>query len=272
MNTSHHYRGFTLNELLVVIVIISILAAVLFPVFATARERDQQSVCSTNLGQLGVAIAQYVQDHDQTYPCGQDAKAPAGTPGLGWGGQVMPYVKSNGYFTCPSDTTPPYDAYNSNIASYALNCNTVITQTGNTGALQPQKTTSFLSPAVTVELFEVSGFVIHFPLPVPDTESPTGNGANGQTNNSMTSNAGKCWPFYLAYLAGQPISNTAPTGPMNAPARHANGANYLMADGHVKYLMPEAVSVGFPPNTLTWNTEAASVKSLGAFAATFSIN
>ena len=62
-------RGFTLIELLVVIAIIAILAAILFPVFAKAREKARQISCASNLKQLGLGIIQYNQDNDETYPC-----------------------------------------------------------------------------------------------------------------------------------------------------------------------------------------------------------
>jgi prepilin-type N-terminal cleavage/methylation domain-containing protein len=61
-------RGFTLIELLVVIAIIAILAAILFPVFAQAREKARQTSCLSNEKQLGTAISMYVQDYDETYP------------------------------------------------------------------------------------------------------------------------------------------------------------------------------------------------------------
>jgi prepilin-type N-terminal cleavage/methylation domain-containing protein/prepilin-type processing-associated H-X9-DG protein len=68
MGSKTSRRGFTLIELLVVIAIIAILAAILFPVFARAREKARQTSCLSNTKQLGLAILQYVQDYDETYP------------------------------------------------------------------------------------------------------------------------------------------------------------------------------------------------------------
>ena len=99
--------GFTLIELLVVIAIIAILAAILFPVFAKAREKARQITCASNLKQMGLGILQYVQDNDETYPVTNGditnfngcTTTPCGT-GI-WAQQIYPYVKSQQVFECP---------------------------------------------------------------------------------------------------------------------------------------------------------------------------
>ncbi len=101
----HHHSlgGFTLIELLVVIAIISILTAILFPVFATAREKGRQTACASNEKQIGLAMLQYVQDYDECYPCGTELGVAYADHGAGWAPQIMPYVKSNAVFVCPDD-------------------------------------------------------------------------------------------------------------------------------------------------------------------------
>ncbi len=94
-------RGFTLIELLVVIAIIAILAAILFPVFARAREKARQASCASNLKQLGLAAMMYVQDYDERFPrfyhyYGSDARA------YGYYDCLFPYVKNLQIYICPS--------------------------------------------------------------------------------------------------------------------------------------------------------------------------
>ena len=134
-------RAFTLIELLVVIAIIAVLAAIVFPVFAQARERGRQSACLSNLKQLGTAFAIYVQDFDAQYPtCDNDKAKITGKPPepetpdangpeeRDWHIVLQPYIKNHQIFRCPSDTSKkplnianPNYAANEYASSYTVN-------------------------------------------------------------------------------------------------------------------------------------------------------
>src|SRR3712207_6304966 len=125
-------RAFTLIELLVVIAIIAILAAILFPVFAQAREKGRQATCQSNLKQIGTAFSLYLQDYDESFPNtgvqvlwqGRHWRWPL-KPDLGYGRQAGPTdpLKSTGsdahVLICPSDPTAraQWDS-----TSYAYSC------------------------------------------------------------------------------------------------------------------------------------------------------
>jgi prepilin-type N-terminal cleavage/methylation domain-containing protein/prepilin-type processing-associated H-X9-DG protein len=94
-------RAFTLIELLVVIAIIAILAAILFPVFAKAKERGNQSACLSNLRQIGIGIMNYAQDFDGIMPAVQYHNVPRGTL-PGWENDAYRYVKNWNVFHCPA--------------------------------------------------------------------------------------------------------------------------------------------------------------------------
>lgn len=96
-------KGFTLIELLVVIAIIAILAAILFPVFAKAREKARQASCTSNTKQIGLAEQQYAQDYDETYSGAWKDFAYGSR--VGFAQLIYPYVKSSQIFLCPSAGT-----------------------------------------------------------------------------------------------------------------------------------------------------------------------
>ena len=151
-------RGFTLIELLVVIAIIAILAAILFPVFARAREKARQTSCLNNVKQLALAFRMYTSDYDGTMP-GYTIYSP-GSGATGESGQIsirgeytglsytylywmdvlMPYVKNKQVFVCPtmaSDATATWGGYGWNVygAGYCLNHPTRYNNTGADGPI-----------------------------------------------------------------------------------------------------------------------------------------
>ncbi len=151
-------RGFTLIELLVVIAIIAILAAILFPVFAQAREKARQITCLSNEKQMGLAFLQYVQDYDETFPYAQSQVGNDATNVPLWPTFIYPYTKSGqestdasgvsynygqgGIFTCPSYPVPEQGT------SYAVSL--LIDPIGN----YPQNPTYVPPPAATLSQFQ----------------------------------------------------------------------------------------------------------------------
>lgn len=136
------HKAFTLIELLVVIAVIAILAAILFPVFARARENARRTSCIGNMKQIGLAVMQYSQDYDERYPLSvwqvgdisgttnqvqspRIAGTPAGTYGSGeytFMDFLVPYVKNTQIYNCPSYTSPyPTSASWNSASSYGYN-------------------------------------------------------------------------------------------------------------------------------------------------------
>jgi prepilin-type N-terminal cleavage/methylation domain-containing protein/prepilin-type processing-associated H-X9-DG protein len=156
------HRGFTLIELLVVIAIIAILAAILFPVFARAREKARQASCQSNEKQLGLAIIMYVADYDQRYPtnwfrsvCNTTEVKPY------WGDVIMPYVKNSQLFTCPSSNfavrTCPLTGQNGRgmgvlTAGYGSNSQGAIANVGN----GPVAESAIESPSEKIMVLEMN--------------------------------------------------------------------------------------------------------------------
>jgi prepilin-type N-terminal cleavage/methylation domain-containing protein/prepilin-type processing-associated H-X9-DG protein len=116
-------HGFTLIELLVVIAIIAILAAILFPVFAKAREKARQTSCLSNIRQMATACMMYAQDYDEILPRYRQAADVRGAPSctIMWYHQIMPYMENDQIMQCPSGGTR-WPAGWSYAISIALGC------------------------------------------------------------------------------------------------------------------------------------------------------
>ncbi len=238
-------RGFTLIELLVVIAIIAILAAILFPVFATAREKARQTSCASNEKQLGLAIIQYNQDYDECYPA-MDINS------QGWATPVYPYVKATAVYQCPDDPSVPQAGFAA--CSYSMNFNLATPETisGSTATIPSIPGNSGISvgklnaPASTVLLCEMQTYIN---LTLPAATWGADQSSLSTMDRTFWSSGGFGYPggrngkYATGEPTGQPIDLIIPQ------AFHNGGANYLACDGHVKYLLAGKISTGFDAAT-----------------------
>ena len=224
--------AFTLIELLVVIAIIAILAAILFPVFARARENARRSSCQSNLKQIGLGIMQYTQDYDEKLP----SRVNFGTQNQSWRQVIQPYIKSTQLFACPSNTGNNLPTYPANILivnggvprSYSINGDDA-----NTGGL-----------------------------------APTGNNGGSQSLASIGSVAqvilvgetAATWEFPEMNVGAANATDFANN--MFTPG-HLGNTNYLFVDGHVKAIKPLATVT--PVNMWTIEDDGAAPATLQSY-------
>lgn len=219
-------RGFTLIELLVVIAIIAILAAILFPVFAKAREKARQTACLSNMKQIGLGMMMYMDDHDGVYPPHLSAN-PAGSQAVysTWTQMVYSYIKNTQIFICPdrgdirTATNPGATtnaAYNDGLYQTTYGMNYWLSSW-----YYPDATESGIElPAETIWVAE---------------DGRTGSQWNGSPAGYMLT--------YPSWYGMTPPRRTNPTYGVDiqgAPAvltdRHTGGLNLLWCDGHAKWM------------------------------------
>jgi prepilin-type N-terminal cleavage/methylation domain-containing protein len=212
-------RAFTLIELLVVIAIIAILAAILFPVFAQAREKARQSACISNFKQLCAAMMMYVQDYDDTLPrmrflklkpleCDPTAQV------ITWKSALHPYIKSYAFWKCPSNPNnnkSTEDVDKNIVVSYGVNWH-VFHGHNNEDKVLPRTLASFGDPANTMWLLEHTA-------PCPDSSDWPGRGTTAAGTGDLCGKDGMgagMWGFRFQ--------------------RHGPVHNWGFVDGHAKAL------------------------------------
>ena len=248
MKNSRQNSGFTLIELLVVIAIIAILAAILFPVFARARENARRSSCQSNLKQIGLGWLQYSQDYDEKMvPYSSNGT----TSGFShnWGLAIQPYLQSVQVFTCPSNSV--------DVVGYTYNAE--IARSANPGPPRslaalplPSQSVMFAdgrggdpTVAVTNAQYPSSKIDATFMRSLAFFASPP-SGAGRRLSSGSTNGLG-VW------------SDISPVGSVIAD-RHLEGSNYAFADGHVKWYKGDGANnktahcLG-----IDWNGDAAGV-------------
>jgi prepilin-type N-terminal cleavage/methylation domain-containing protein/prepilin-type processing-associated H-X9-DG protein len=252
-------RGFTLIELLVVIAIIAILAAILFPVFARARENSRRASCQSNLKQIALGIKQYMSDYDDVFLMNSWNLSDNSANG-GWASVIQPYVKSTQIYQCPSQpnrdetTDDPNDSTSHwGYSDYFYNSNL-----GNGGTGSNCLNQKFLVKESEVDY---SSNVIML-----------GDGGRGAEHNIANApplasyNAGQDYTSLATYVdyTHRPIDVYVPgwytlrsddMGQWNytdgkymqqVNDTHLGGMNIAFVDGHVKWLKPEKMSFDNP--------------------------
>jgi prepilin-type N-terminal cleavage/methylation domain-containing protein/prepilin-type processing-associated H-X9-DG protein len=219
--------GFTLIELLVVIAIIAILAAILFPVFAQAREKARSTSCLSNQKQLGTAMSMYQQDYDERFPnwrtvVPKSVENPNGK--ITWVENMQPYCKNKNIWICPSDNisaVPKSQLGGGTVAlnSYWLNAY-IFRWSGSSPTAPPSVTLAEVTyPATTIVL----------------CDGPVNDGQH-------------VWPGPPVEWCGQVALC------VQAQERHSGGINFSFADNHTKWYRVEALKTTVDPADVKTDT------------------
>jgi prepilin-type processing-associated H-X9-DG protein len=210
-----------LIELLVVIAIIAILAAILFPVFAQAREKARQTACLSNTKQIGMGLLMYMDDSDEVYPrhftVGQAIPPATGTVNLSWPQFTYAYTKNTGIYTCPSRTELAWRDPSNYVQSYSQ-VTYGLNYWLNTYYYPECTVATIVKPAETVWVAE-NGI----------GSAPTG------WYLTYPSFYGYKYPTSTAY------GIAAPNAVARLANRHNGGLNIIWCDGHAKWMKRETI-------------------------------
>jgi prepilin-type N-terminal cleavage/methylation domain-containing protein/prepilin-type processing-associated H-X9-DG protein len=240
--------GFTLIELLVVIAIIAILAAILFPVFAQAREKARATSCLSNTKQISLGFAMYNQDYDEGFPATvSERQAPAGTPDTAEARApfsiqniLYPYTKNTGIFKCPSGPAWPApeagEWYPSDIGCHL-----------NEGLLVPASN-NHAAQYAGLDQPDLSDFGFNQNTPLASINYPSNFLLCGDASRSDgTASRGGLYP-QDPIVGGVDWAFPLVTTQAALAPRHTNGSNIAYSDGHSKFKRPEQTWRSFNDN------------------------
>jgi prepilin-type N-terminal cleavage/methylation domain-containing protein/prepilin-type processing-associated H-X9-DG protein len=213
-------RGFTLIELLVVIAIIAILAAILFPVFAKAREKARQSSCLSNTRQLCTAFLSYAQDYDETLVPMSSFGPPPGTSFI-WYQLIDPYLKSAQLLKCPSSLFA---------VSYGVSYQNLATDAG-------------------------AGTISGRGAPLSIIASPAEALMLGESENDLATPVQMYYYYSLKVYALGAVTGFPYSG-VPVPGRHNTGNNVGFCDGHAKWITSKVMT---DRNWSGWTAQPATV-------------
>ena len=253
--------AFTLIELLVVIAIIAILAAILFPVFAQARERARQTSCLSNGRQLCLAVLQYAQDYDEALPPSTNYDAPTTVPERVWGQIIQPYLKNQGVFVCASASGARFPASwdTRGYGSIGYSSATALDSTGAEGFPAPA-TLAAISESARTPLFgdtpnadagtgsigRYRGYV--FDPYVSNFQVPTPNPIDARLTPPLVSDRD-----LVKENPGLPAGKLKPLfGRHFATGRDTGLVTVLLADGHVKAYSAASIQAQEKGANLLW--------------------
>ncbi|MDQ3814243.1 MAG: DUF1559 domain-containing protein [Armatimonadota bacterium] len=212
-------QGFTLIELLVVIAIISILASILFPVFARVREQARKTNCQTNMKQIALAVKQYISDYDERHPLIAVTTNSGPTPPYGWADALQPYLRSTQIYQCPSELNTPVNTPNAaGYNDYWIN-GMMNVRPNPSGPVLGLNEAALNASALTILLGEGGNHDARY--------NQCGTGGGVDSSNPICD------------LSGAPSVTTPALVSVADGAtmqQHLEGSNFAFTDGHVKWL------------------------------------